>query len=89
MGLTKTKRLEAKLERKMGMTIIHEAGQAWRDWVDTLEVSNTVTYESLWLKAPAIDPKAISNDYHEWRNLVQKAFFDGYYRGMQKKITGE
>ena len=71
------------------MTIHDEAGQAWRDFIDQIEEVNADVYKNLWLKAPASDPKVISEDYHAWRTLVQGAFLAGYNRGKQKMITGE
>jgi len=89
VGLTKTKRLEAKWERKLNMTITDSAGQAWRDFIDQLEEVNADVYKNLWMKAPANDPKVISEEYQQWRFLVQGAFLAGYFKGKEKLITGE
>jgi putative AlgH/UPF0301 family transcriptional regulator len=71
------------------MTIELDAGYAWREFVDRLEQLNPEVYSNLWIKAPADDPKVISEDYQQWRYLVQGAFIEGYFRGKEKMITGE
>lgn len=71
------------------MTITDSAGQEWRNFIDDLEKNNPDVYKNIWLKAPATDPKVISDDYHAWRTLVQGAFLAGYFKGKEKLITGE
>jgi len=70
-------------------TITRSADQAWRDFINNLEANNADMYKNLWMKAPADNPKVISEDYHQWRYLVQGAFLAGYFRGKEKMITGE
>ena len=88
MGLTKTKRLEAKWQRKMGMTIESEASAKWREFIDQLEANNADVYLNLWMSRPK-KPQSISEDWQKWRLLVQGAFLQGYFEGIKKKITGE
>lgn len=71
------------------MTITDSAGQEWRNFIDDLEKNNADVYKNLWVKAPADDPKVISDDYQQWRFLVQGAFLAGYFKGKEKLITGE
>jgi hypothetical protein len=71
------------------MTIESEASYAWREFINQLEEVNADVYKNLWMKAPADDPKVISEDFQQWRFLVQGAFLQGYFRGKEKMITGE
>jgi len=71
------------------MTIESEASAKWREFIDQLEANNADMYKNLWMKAPKDDPKVISEDYQQWRYLVQGAFLQGYFEGIKKKITGE
>lgn len=71
------------------MTIEDRAGQAWREFIDQLEEVNADVYKNLWIKTPNKDPKIISDDYLQWRYLVQGAFLAGYFKGKEKMITGE
>ena len=68
------------------MSIMETANQRWRKFIDQLEASQPDVYKNLWLKAPASDPKVISEDYHAWRTLVQQAFFEGYEAGFTDRI---
>ena len=80
----------ARAYKTAGNSTIHDdAGQAWRDFIDLLEEVNPDVYKNLWMKAPADNPKVISEDYHQWRYLVQGAFLAGYFKGKEKLITGE
>jgi len=68
------------------MSVMIEANNNWRKFIDQLEANNPDVYKNIWLKAPASDPKVISEDYHAWRNLVQQAFFEGYEAGFTDRL---
>ncbi len=69
------------------MTIELDAGYAWREFINKLEENNSDVFKNLWMTKPT-EP-SVGEDWEKWRYLVQSAFIEGYFKGIQKKITGE
>lgn len=63
-----------------------DIGRQWRKFIDQLEANNPDVYKNIWLKAPANNQKEMSDDYQQWRYLVQGAFIEGYEAGFTDRI---
>ena len=69
------------------MSVMTEANKEWRKFIDILEIHDTETYRNLWVKVgDKTNPKTIDASYQQWRNLVQKAFFNGYEAGFTNRL---